>query len=945
MSGIGKLFEWARPHKKLIYYLNEGTIEDKHLLGNKGANLCEMHRIGMPVPPAFIITAQSCLDFFRQEGGTAAGLEEHLVKDYTKAVHELEAQTGKVFGGDQKLPTGSGKHNPKEPLLLSVRSGAAASMPGMMDTVLNLGINDEIVDILARMSNNPRWAFDTYRRFLQMFGNVVLGIDKRRYEEVLEDIRAKRNVPHDSLLSMADWVEVIKRYKTIAEVPSDPWDQLRMAVQAVFNSWYSPRACKYRDIHGMTELLGTAVNVQSMVYGNMNNSSGSGVAFTRNPTTGAKEMYGEFLFNAEGEDVVSGVRTPVKLSELREMQPSLYDSLRHIESQLERHYRDMQDIEFTVENNTLYMLQTRTGKRTARAAVNIAVAMVGERLITEREALLRIDPKQMDFFTHSMIDATFANPEDPKVAECTLARGLAASSGAAVGKVVFTNEQAEESCAAHEACILVRLETSADDIGGMQAATGVLTLRGGLTSHAAVVMRGMGKPAVTGAQDLYIDPDAGTVCSRSGGSIKLGDTITIDGSTGLVYIGAMPTVSVGQDDNFRTVMDWADKYKRMRVLANAETPTDVEAADRMGAEGVGLCRTEHMFFHPSRIDLFRHMILSNTHEERASCLLKLLPMQTDDFARIFRIMGDRQITVRLLDPPLHEFLPDPYSRTFEEEIERVASRGGIPPDQCRQRVLDMQESNPMLGFRGSRLSIVHPEITEMQTKAVVAAAIQCRREGIAVSPQIMIPLVCTDHEVDIITPVILAAAESVCAAEGPPYSLEMLGIQIGSMIEVPRACIRADRIAQAAHVDFISVGSNDLTQCMFGFSRDDTSLFMSTYLDKHLIAQDPFVSIDIPGVGGMIQMAVKRAKRANPKVKVGVCGEHGGDPSSVHFFDQIGVDYVSCSPYRIPIAKVAAAQAHIKQCSDDANLPKTHIHTSFPFPYTPPWHHFQFSSY
>eukprot|EP00600_Ochromonadales_sp_CCMP1393_P008438 CAMPEP_0174954150 /NCGR_PEP_ID=MMETSP0004_2-20121128/265_1 /TAXON_ID=420556 /ORGANISM="Ochromonas sp., Strain CCMP1393" /LENGTH=988 /DNA_ID=CAMNT_0016201933 /DNA_START=1859 /DNA_END=4825 /DNA_ORIENTATION=- len=965
-KGLAKLFDWARPHKKRVYYLNEGSIEEKSVLGNKGANLCEMYRLGMPVPPAFVITAESCLEYFKQDDEE---LDKDLVAEYTKGVHEIESQTGKQFGGNFKT-----QHPLKPPLLLSVRSGAAVSMPGMMDTILNLGINDDIVDVLARISNNPRWAFDTYRRFLQMFGNVVLGVDKQLYEDVLQVAREKRGVPHDSLLTMADLVDVVKEFKKIATVPAEPWEQLNMAVQAVFKSWYSPRAVKYRDIHHMHEVLGTAVNIQSMVYGNMNTRSGSGVAFTRNPTTGEKEMYGEFLSNAEGEDVVSGVRTPMKLTELRTHQPQVYDSLRVIEGKLERHYRDMQDLEFTVENGTLFILQTRTGKRTARAAVHIAAAMVRERLITEREALLRINPSQMDFFLHPMIDPEFANEDDPKVAERILGKGLAASAGAATGKVVFSCEEAEACQRRGEDCILVRFETSADDIGGLQAAKGVLTLRGGLTSHAAVVMRGMGKPAVVGVQQLYIDTDTGVLATRpvkaavatasSTSStpaaatataaavkaneaieavqagiahahehlpqimVKQGETITIDGSTGIVYTGEMPTVSVGQDENFLAVMQWADKYKRLHVLANAESPEDVQQADRMGAEGVGLCRTEHMFFHEARIDLFRHLILTDNPVERQHCLAQLLPLQQADFLQIFTTMGPRQVTIRLLDPPLHEFLPRPQNPDFSEEIAQLAARGGIPPAQCERRVRTLQENNPMLGFRGCRLSIVYPEITEMQVKAIVGAVIEARDKGIDVHAEIMIPLVVTDHEVDLIAPIVTAAAESVCAAASPRHTLESLNIRLGSMIETPRACIRADRIAAARNISFLSVGSNDLTQFMFGFSRDDTQRFMADYLDKHLIAKDPFTSIDLGGVGGMIQMTVRRAQRANKDIQVGVCGEHAGDPASVQFFDKIGVDYISCSPYRIPIAKVAAAQSHIEEAANRARRELEHQHVN-----------------
>eukprot|EP01036_Dinobryon_divergens_P024279 gene24279-32714_t len=874
MAALKRLFDWTHPDKKRIYYFSEGSAEDKNLLGNKGANLCEMFRLGLPVPPGFVITTETCTDFFNQQGKTQTQLSTVLVDQYTKAIHELGNPTNNCANvGKQGIISTLEQIN-TIPLLLSVRSGAAVSMPGMMDTILNLGINEELVLIMARLSNNPRWAFDTYRRFLSMFGTVVLGAEKSKYEEVMEKARKRRGVEYDSMLTMSDLQTVVKHFKEIATVPDDPWEQLQMAIEAVFCSWYSPRAVKYRDIHGISNDLGTAVTVQSMVYGNMNMRSGSGVAFTRNPATGEKVFYGEYLNNAEGEDVVA------------------------------------------VENGVLFILQTRRGKRTALAAVRIAVSMVQEKLITERDALMRIDPYQMDFFLHPMIDPVCG-------------KGLAASAGAACGVLAFTCEDAEEN------------ETSADDIAGLNAAIGVLTIHGGVTSHAAVVMRGMGKPAVTGANRMSVRVVASStgekdesaqvaaadktatvgaagksegapsptgfvmelVGMRSNGNtaiLRKGDVVTIDGSSGKVYFGEVPTVIAGRDANYQTVLKWADKYKRMQVLVNAETFDD-------GAEGVGLVRTEHMFFEKTRLDLFRQMILSATTEDRCACLMKMLPMQ-------------QQVTVRLLDPPLHEFLPKRNqttleSFTYEEELLELSARLGISLDECVSRISALTESNPMLGFRGCRLSVVYPEITEMQTRAIFGAALDCMKEGITVSPQIMIPLVCSDHEVSYIVPIIRNAYALVCEQYSSVYGDQgyHLNYSIGCMLEVPRAFLRAERIAAEKHIDFVSIGTNDLTQMVFGFSRDDTQRFMPAYLENHILAKDPFISLDIRGVGSLVTLAINKCKKANPAIKVTklIC-VHAGDPASIQFFNKIGLDYVSCSPSRIPIAKMAAAQAHIE---------------------------------
>lgn len=911
-------FDWGHPDKKRIYFFSEGTAEDKNLLGNKGANLCEMFRLGLPVPPGFIITTETCVDYYNKSKENA-NLSNLLINQYTKAVHELEKQSGKTFGGIQIGKTGM--INKMEqittiPLLLSVRSGAAVSMPGMMDTILNLGINDELVQIMARLSNNARWAYDCYRRFIQMFGTVVYNIDKKKYDDILENIKTKRNVCCDSLLTVTDLQIVIQDFKQLAEIPSDPWEQLQLAVEAVFNSWFSPRAMKYRDIHNIAEDLGTAVTVQSMVFGNMNIRSGSGVAFTRNPGTGDKVFFGEYLNNAEGEDVVAGVRTPINVDELRLEQPHVYEQLTHIQSLLERHYRDMQDIEFTVENGVLFILQTRRGKRTAMASVKIAVAMVEEKLITERDALMRIDAYQMDFFLHPMID-----PTATQIDKFLFGKGLAASAGAATGRVALTCEKAQEYKRDGIDCILVRQETSADDIAGLHAAIGALTIHGGVTSHAAVVMRGMGKSAVTGARNMYLKDDTivGEDLNGKPVAVSEGDVITIDGSSGNVFVGIMPTVISGKNENYQRVLKWADKYKRLQVLVNAETVDDIRQSQEYGAEGVGLCRTEHMFFHPERLFLFRLMILSDTYEQRCQYLAQMLPLQQEDFRQIFRLMPNRQVTVRLLDPPLHEFLPvtttnDSMSSKHEEDLLKLAAELGITLDLLLSRIQGMKESNPMLGFRGCRLSIVYPEITEMQSKAIFGAALDVMRDGVVVRPEIMIPLVCSDHEVAEVVPIIHKAHDAVCAQYASVYGDpgHHVNYSIGCMLEVPRACVRADRIAGCKDVKFVSIGSNDLTQLMFGFSRDDTQRFMASYIDRHIVARDPFKSIDVRGVGSLINLAVTKCKKMDPLIKIGICGEHGGDPLSISFFNKIGIDYVSCSPSRIPIAKLAAAQAHIE---------------------------------
>eukprot|EP01032_Pedospumella_encystans_P017907 gene17907-20396_t len=928
---LGRLFDWARPKKKYLYMFNEGSLEDKNALGLKGANLCEMVRLNLPVPPGFIIASECCIDYLKYEGKEKQNkLSEQLIADYKRAIADLEIQTNKKFGGEFELK------ETREPLLLAVRAGAAVNMPNMMDTVLNVGINDQIVDYMTQSSMNPKWAYDTYRRFLQMFGNVVLNMDLKPYEDIVTNIRKNRGVEHDSQLTAEDFKEIVKYFKLLAAVPDDPWEQLYMAIEAVFRSWTSPRAVKHCEIHNISCDLGTAVTVQSMVYGNLNDYSGAGVAYTRNPITGEKKVYGEYLINAMGEDVRSGVRAPSKLTDLQRQHHTLFDELEQVAAVLERNYIDMQEILFTIENKKLFVLQTRTAKRTPRASVQVAVSMVKEKMITEREALLRVDPNQMDFFLHSMLTKEFADPDDVEVKKQILCRGTGASAGAATGEIVFTSEQAQECKDNGQLCILVCNETSPKDMDGLHACEAVLTLQdSGIDSYAARMARVMRKSAVVNANKLSLDLDNETLtCTLCPSKVaKRGDIITIDGSTGYIYFGDLPKVQVGQDEHFRTVMQWADKYKRMGVLASVETLEDVQLALRMGAEGIGLCTTEHMFYGYDRLDLYRRVILAPNLQERSQWLLQLLPLQQHDFLEIFRLVGDTQVTIRLLDPPMHEFLPDHASPKFEEEVKSMAEKLGLPLEQVQKRLNDLKEENPMLGFRGCRLSIAYPEITEMQTKAIVGAAIQARQDNISVKPQIMIPFIVSDHEVSLIIPIIDAAAHLVCNQHGGVFTPDSLELTYGAMIQTPRAVVRAERIAGARLLRFVSVGTNELTQLAFGTSQDQAHLFMPHYLEKGLLGRDPFVSIDAAGVGSMVQDAVRRCQREHttdggsgsksggagvvagvgPPLQVGICGDHTNDPYSIAFLDRLGVDYVSCSPYRIPIAKVAAAQAHIQK--------------------------------
>lgn len=806
---LARLTDWAlHPQKKYVYTFQEGSAEDKELLGNKGANLCEMARLGLPVPAGFVISSEACMEYFQAEG--KGQLPNHLVEEYTKGLHEIEKRTGMVFGGSS---SGANYSKDQFPLLLSVRSGAAVSMPGMMDTILNLGINDDVVSLLAKLTANPRFAYDTYRRFLQMFGDVVLGIDTSQYEEILSAKRKSRNVQHDSELNYDDLLDVVNQFKVITPVPSDPYEQLRMAVEAVFKSWFNPRAVAYRDINNITSVLGTAVTIQSMVYGNYNTKSGSGVAFTRNPGTGENLFYGEYLANAEGEDVVAGIRTPVDLNELRKEQPAAYDALIKIEKLLERHYRDMQDIEFTIQNGHLYILQTRSGKRTPRAAVKIAVAMTQENLITEREALLRVDAESMNFFLHPMIDPSLeaAGLEGLGGNVQLVGHGLASSPGAACGVAVFTNEDAIEYHAKGVNVILCREQTSPNDIRGLSCSIGVLTTRGGISSHASIVMRNMGKTAVVGCKGIIIDiPNNMMRAYLPGGKarveIKRGDVITIDGSSGNVYVGEVPMVPAGRDEDFKTILRWANKFKSMKVFTNCENLNDATKASELGAEGVGLIRSEHMFLKDDRILLMQGVLLSSDIDERQHYLHQIMKFQQQDFLEIIRTMHGKELTVRLLDYPLNEFMPCiSTSPTYQQDLETMARKLKMDFKTCEEKVRGLQESNPMMGNRGCRLSILYPDITDMQVRALLGAAVQGYAYDVSCSINIMIPLVSSDHEIEIIKPIIKRAADSIFKTCG--FSIDY---KIGCMIETPRACLRADAIAKI--VDFVSIGSNDLTQ-------------------------------------------------------------------------------------------------------------------------------------
>ena len=883
---------------KWVYRFGDGSAEGhagmRDLLGGKGANLAEMSRLGLPVPPGFTITTAVCGRFYDNERSYPDGLEAEV----DAALSRLEQLTGRRFG------------DAADPLLLSVRSGAAASMPGMMDTVLNLGLNDRTVDGLAARANDPRFAFDSYRRFIQMYGDVVLGVAHHHFEDILESYKDRRGISLDTELCADDWRDVTARYKDVVAkmrgepFPQDERVQLWGAVGAVFGSWMNQRAVTYRRLHEIPDRWGTAVTVQSMVFGNMGGDCATGVAFTRNPSTGAREVFGEYLINAQGEDVVAGIRTPLPLTRagrdpggagqrsMEETMPEAFAELSGVFEALERHYRDMQDIEFTVQQNRLYMLQTRAGKRTAKAALKIAVDMAEEGLIERAEAIRRVDPASLEQLLHPSLD-----PDAPRT---VLARGLAASPGAATGIMVLSADDAEARAQHGEDVILVRIETSPDDIHGMHAARGILTARGGMTSHAAVVARGMGRPCVAGAGELRIDMRAGTL-SAGGVTVRAGERITIDGSTGEVMLGEVATVKPELGPDFERLMGWVDETRTLKVRANAETPADARTARAFGAEGIGLCRTEHMFFEDERIMAIRQVIMADSEDSRRAALARIEPMQRADFVELFQIMAGLPVTVRLLDPPLHEFLPK-----GEDEIADMAEATGATIDEVTRRASLLHELNPMLGHRGCRLGLSYPEIYEMQARAIFEAVVEVRRDAdLSVVPEIMIPLAATGRELELLKERIDRVAGEVAAESG--IALDYL---VGTMIELPRACLRAGELAATAQ--FFSFGTNDLTQTAFGISRDDSAAFLNTYQQLRILEADPFVRLDVDGVGELIELAVARGRAARPGLKLGICGEHGGDPASIRFCHRVGLDYVSCSPYRVPVARLAAAQAALE---------------------------------
>ncbi|WAM34889.1 pyruvate, phosphate dikinase [Caldicellulosiruptor morganii] len=871
--------------KKYVYMFYEGNKDMRELLGGKGANLAEMTNLGLPVPPGFTVTTEACTRYY-DEGEKIA---DEIVEEIFEKLAELEKITGKKFG------------DPSNPLLVSVRSGARVSMPGMMDTILNLGINDQVVEGLAKLTNNERFAYDSYRRFIQMFSDVVMGIEKNKFEKILDEIKEKYGAKYDTDLTAEHLKEVVARYKELykaekgEDFPQDPKVQLLEAVKAVFRSWNNPRAIVYRRLNEIPHDWGTAVNVQMMAYGNMGNDSGTGVAFTRNPATGEKELYGEFLMNAQGEDVVAGIRTPQPISALKETMPEVYQQLADIAKKLETYYKDMQDMEFTIERGKLYMLQTRNGKRTAQAALKIAVDMVEEGLITKEEAMLKVDPKQLDTLLHPTFEQNALKAAKP------IAKGLPASPGAATGKIYFTAEEAKAAVERGEKkVILVRTETSPEDIEGMVAAQGILTSRGGMTSHAAVVARGMGKCCVAGCGDISINEEEKYFTTPDGKVYREGDWISLDGSTGYVYEGELPTKEPELTGYFATFMQWADEIRRLKVRANADTPRDAAQARKFGAEGIGLCRTEHMFFEEDRIPAMREMIVARTEEQRRKALDKLLPMQRGDFEALFREMKGYPVTIRLLDPPLHEFLPKE-----DDAIRELAKEMGITFEELKGIVQSLHELNPMLGHRGCRLAVTYPEIAEMQTRAIIEAAINVKNEGIDVVPEIMVPLVGEVKELKFIKDIIVKTAEKVMEEKGVKIEYK-----VGTMIEVPRAALTADEIAKEA--EFFSFGTNDLTQMTFGFSRDDIGKFLNDYFEKKIFETDPFARLDEKGVGKLIKMAAELGRSTRPDIKLGICGEHGGDPSSIEFCHNAGLDYVSCSPFRVPIARLAAAQAQVK---------------------------------
>lgn len=871
--------------KKYVYLFSEGNATMRNLLGGKGANLAEMTAMGLPVPQGFTVTTEACIKYY--EDGEKIAPE--VVEQIYDAMEKVEKIVGKKFG------------DVNNPFLVSVRSGARVSMPGMMDTILNLGLNDETVQGLAKLTNNEWFAYDSYRRFIQMFSDVVMGIEKEKFDEIFDGVKEANGVVVDTDLTAENLKEIVEKFKELykaekgEEFPQDPKEQLLEAVQAVFRSWNNPRAIVYRRMNNIPGDWGTAVNVQAMVFGNMGDDSGTGVAFTRNPATGEKKLYGEFLMNAQGEDVVAGIRTPEPIERLKEVMPEVYDQFVEIAQTLEKHYRDMQDLEFTIEKGKLYILQTRNGKRTAAAALKIAVDLVSEGLLTKEEAILKVEPDQLDSLLHPTFD-----PEALKSAT-PIAKGLPASPGAATGRIYFTAEEAKAAADRGEKVILVRLETSPEDIEGMYAAQGILTARGGMTSHAAVVARGIGKCCVAGCGDITINYSDKSF--TVGGKVyKEGDYISLDGSTGNVYEGQIATQEPSVTGDFATLMEWADEIRKLKVRTNADTPRDAKQAIEFGAEGIGLCRTEHMFFEEDRIPAVREMIVAKTEEQRRKALEKILPMQKQDFKEIYEVMEGRPVTIRLLDPPLHEFLPHEDS-----EIRALAVDMGLEYEELKATVESLKEFNPMLGHRGCRLAVTYPEIAEMQTRAIMEAAVEVREEkGYDILPEIMIPLIGEVKELKYVKDVVVKTAEAVLEEKGVK-----IDYKVGTMIEVPRAALTADEIATEA--EFFSFGTNDLTQMTFGFSRDDAAKFLDDYYDKQIFESDPFARVDQAGVGKLMKMAVELGKSTRPDIKLGICGEHGGDPSTVEFCHSIGLDYVSCSPYRVPIARLAAAQAVVKE--------------------------------
>ena len=871
--------------KKYVYLFSEGNGKMRELLGGKGANLAEMTNLGMPVPQGFTITTEACTQYYA-DGET---INDEIQAQIMEYITKMEGITGKKFGDDEN------------PLLVSVRSGARASMPGMMDTILNLGLNEKVVEVMAKKSNNPRWAWDCYRRFIQMYSDVVMEVGKKYFEQLIDEMKEKKGVKQDVELTADDLKELASQFKAEYKAkigndfPDDPKEQLMGAIKAVFRSWDNPRAIYYRRMNDIPSSWGTAVNVQMMVFGNLGDTSGTGVAFTRSPSTGEKKLFGEFLMNAQGEDVVAGVRTPQTIDQLAQVMPEAYAQFVDICAKLENHYRDMQDMEFTIEDKKLYMLQTRNGKRTAAAALQIAVDLVNEGMISKAEAVCMVDPKQLDALLHPQFDAKALKAAKP------VGAALPASPGAACGRIVFTAEDATEWAKRGEKVVLVRLETSPEDIEGMHYAQGILTVRGGMTSHAAVVARGMGTCCVSGCGDIKMD-EANKCFTLAGRTYVEGDYISLDGTTGNIYGEALPTVPASISGNFGTLMGWADEFRQLQVRTNADTPKDAKNAFNFGAEGIGLCRTEHMFFDPDRIAAIREMICSDTVEQRKTALAKLEPMQQGDFEALYEAMEGKPVTIRFLDPPLHEFVP-----TEEKDIEALAKTQGKTVNEIKAIIASLHEFNPMMGHRGCRLAVTFPEIAEMQTTAVIQAAINVKKNhpDWNIVPEIMIPLVGEVKELAYVKSVVTETADKLIAEAGAD-----LHYKVGTMIEIPRAALTADEIAKEA--EFFSFGTNDLTQMTFGFSRDDAGKFLGAYYDKKIYESDPFAKLDQVGVGKLVKMAADLGKQTRPDIKLGICGEHGGDPSTVEFCHNIGLTYVSCSPFRVPIARLAAAQAAIK---------------------------------